>query len=133
MKSHLHNEKGFTLVEILIVVAVVGILAAIAVPSYRYVLDRARRTSSMAALDIVRKDMELYLLDNGSYPLKIKFKNFTDQNGAPILSGNNWQLVKGKIYKWDNYKYKTGTYTLKAQALDSGHTVLTLTPQGVTH
>jgi type IV pilus assembly protein PilE len=46
----LHPGSGFTLIEVTIVVAVVGLLAAIAYPSYQRFIDASRRTDAMAAL-----------------------------------------------------------------------------------
>ena len=127
------NSKGFTLIEVFIIFAIIGILAAIAIFSYRYSIETARRTSAVSALNTVRTEMASYNIDKGSYPLSIDFNNFTDQNGTPILTGVNWGRIRNKVYSWDSYMPGSGTYTLMAKALDSDHTVLTLTPRGVTY
>lgn len=132
MKYSLRDRKGFTLVELLTVVAIIGVLAAIAVPAYRYVIDQAKRTSGIAALDTVRKEMEVYLIDKGQYPASIDFTDFTDQDGNRILL--NWNRIKDKLYVWGPYTpAPSGSYTFQVQAHDSNHTTLTLTPQGITH
>ena len=127
------NNKGFTLVEHLAVFAIIGILAAIAITSYLYVIDRARLTSGISALGALGKEMEMYNIDKGLYPLNINFNNFTDQNGVPILSPINYERIKDKVYSWDSYTPGGDTYTLAAKALNSKHTLLTLTPSGVTY
>lgn len=127
------NSKGFTLIEELAVFAFIGILAAIAISFYLYAIDSARRTSAISALTTIRSEMEIYNIDKGSYPLSMNFTHFTDQNGAPIFSAMNWDRIKDKVYSWDNYTLGANTYTLTAKALDSKHTVLTLTPKGVTY
>ena len=127
------NNKGFTLVEILVVVAIVGILVAIAVPSYRFILDSARRTSSIGALDVVKTELEAYAGDMMGYPSSIDFTNFTDQDGNFIMGPTNWERIRDKIYNWDSYTVTGNTYTIKARAMDSNHTILTLTPTGVTY
>lgn len=53
-------QRGFTLLELVIVVAIVGILAAIAYPSYRDQGIRARRADAMAALDTAASALEKY-------------------------------------------------------------------------
>lgn len=134
MKSSLRDRKGFTLVELLTVVAIIGVLAAIAVTAYRYVIDQAKRTSGISALDTVRKEMEVYLIDKGQYPASIDFTDFTDQDGDEILLAINWNRIKDKLYAWGPYTpAPSDSYTLQAQAHDSNHTTLTLTPQGITH
>jgi type IV pilus assembly protein PilE len=60
--------RGFTLIEIMIVVAVIGILAAIAIPSYRDYVTRSRITRATAALSDFRVRMEQYFQDNRLYP-----------------------------------------------------------------
>jgi prepilin-type N-terminal cleavage/methylation domain-containing protein len=127
------NSKGFTLLEILVGVIIIGTLTGIAISSYFYAIDRAKRTSAISALTSIKTEMELYNMDKGSYPLGINFTNFTDQNGASILSATNLDSIKDKIYSWDSYTLGANTYTLTAEALDSKHTLLTLTPQGITY
>jgi type IV pilus assembly protein PilE len=59
--------KGFTLVEILITVSIVGILAAIAIPSYQNVTQKARRHDAEDALMGLRQAMERHYARNGTY------------------------------------------------------------------
>jgi prepilin-type N-terminal cleavage/methylation domain-containing protein len=127
------DSKGFTLVEVLIILVIIGTLATIAIVSYGYAIDMAKRTSAISALTSIKTEMELYNTDKGSYPLSINFTNFTDQNGAPILSAINWDVIKDKLYSWDSYTPGANTYTLTAKATDSNHTLLTLTPTGVSY
>lgn len=132
MKVSTHS-KGFTLIEVLIIFAIIGILAAIAIFSYHYAIETARRTSAVSALSTIRTEMAAYNVDKGSYPLSVNFTNFTDQNGTPILTAVNWGRIKDKVYSWDSYMPGSDTYTLMARAWDSNHTVLTLTPRGVAY
>jgi type IV pilus assembly protein PilE len=62
------RASGFTLIELMIVVAIVAILSAIAVPSYREYVQRARITEALAILNEARMRMENYFQDNRSYP-----------------------------------------------------------------
>ncbi len=60
-------QRGFTLIELMITVAIVAILAAVALPAYsRYVL-RARVTDGLAGLSDMRLKMEQYFQDNRTY------------------------------------------------------------------
>ena len=58
---------GVTLIELLIVIVVIGILAAIAVPSYRNYVLRAQRTDAMSALLRVAAAQEKFYLQNNTY------------------------------------------------------------------
>lgn len=60
-------QKGFTLIELMIVVAIIGILASIAIPSYQEYVRRARAAAATGALADMRIKMEQYFQDNRRY------------------------------------------------------------------
>lgn len=61
------RSRGFTLAELMIAVAVVGILAAAAVPSYREHIAASRRTDAKSALLAVAQAMERHYTERGTY------------------------------------------------------------------
>ena len=61
------GTSGFTLLEVLITVAIVGILAAIALPAYDYVVTRSRVIEATTALGDMRSQMEKFFMDNRTY------------------------------------------------------------------
>jgi len=66
MLKFFRNNKGFTLVEILVVVIIVAILAAIAVPIYLRYVERARASEPQAALSSIRTSFRIYKQTYGS-------------------------------------------------------------------
>lgn len=54
------NKKGFTLLELMIVVIIIGILAAIALPRYVDTIERARMSEALGNLDVIRSAMQRY-------------------------------------------------------------------------
>ncbi|GEM_PF-627817 len=62
------NRKGFTLIELMIVIAIIIILAAIAIPNYLRMTDRARRSRVAGDFTSVATALEAFSVDWGSYP-----------------------------------------------------------------
>ena len=67
-----NKEKGFTLIEIMIVFALIGILVGLSLPQYRYAAKRAREAVLKEDLFILRKLINHYYTDKGSYPLSLQ-------------------------------------------------------------
>ncbi len=62
-----NRQRGFTLIEVLIVVAIIGILTAIAYPSYVEYVERGRRNDAKAVLLEASQYMERYFTERGTY------------------------------------------------------------------
>ncbi len=77
------NNRGFTLIELLIVVAIIGILAAIAVPNFTDALNRAKISRAKNDLRTLANGLEMYYMDNNSYP-------YVQDKG-----GIEWQMPAG--------------------------------------
>lgn len=78
------KETGFTIVELLIVIVVIGILAAIVIVAFNGVQGRAKDTQRDNDLKSVQKALELYYIDNGGYPIC----NGTGTNVAPFANSS---------------------------------------------
>ena len=63
-----HKMNGFTLIEVMVVVVILGILAAVIIPNVVGKDEQARRTLSQTSLSNVANALEMYRLDNHKYP-----------------------------------------------------------------
>lgn len=62
------NKKGFTLVELLVVIVILGILATLAIQSFSGRTDQARVNRAKGDVRTTMSALELYRMDNGAYP-----------------------------------------------------------------
>lgn len=98
-------KKGFTLIELMVVVAILAILATIGLSSYSTSLRRARDSKRKTHLDQTQKALELYKHDNGVYPEELSelatFEYLKEIPEDPYLESG-----------WVDYSYnKTGAVT----------------------
>lgn len=63
----MNRSQGFSLIELMIVVAIIGVLASIAIPNYNEYIQRSRITRAVAALSDMRVKLEQYFQDNRTY------------------------------------------------------------------
>jgi type IV pilus assembly protein PilE len=80
------SSKGLTLIELLLVIVIVGILAAVAIPSYNTYLVRARRADAKTALEQLRASQEMFRAERGSYSTNLL--QLVNSWGVPNISGD---------------------------------------------
>ncbi|HIF9096992.1 pilin [Photobacterium damselae subsp. damselae] len=62
------GQKGFTLIELMIVVAVIGVLSAIAIPQYQKYVAKAEVASALATMSGIKTNVEASTVENGQFP-----------------------------------------------------------------
>ena len=67
-RSAAHGSLGFTLLELLVVILIIGLLTGIVAPRFMSQISRSEVTTARAQLDSFRKALEAYRIDNGRYP-----------------------------------------------------------------
>lgn len=79
------NKKGFSLIELMTVVAIIAILAAIALPMYSAFMKRSKATNAIAASEMVFKSLQEYHSATGDFSaVSIGSKNRLDVGGASL-------------------------------------------------
>ena len=123
----LRNRRGFTLVELMVVVAVIGILAAIVVPMFANVQARTRIAKAQADLRAVASAVSIYQARLGVLPATIGelATTVTDSNG--VVVGPFLGAVPTPPATWSYASLYTvnanGTFTLTASGDGTGVTV----------
>lgn len=107
------RSRGFTLIELMIAIAIVAILSAIALPSYTEYVRRGRVTEATAGLSAMRVRMEQYFQDNRTYvgacvngtiaPLPASSPNFTFS--CPTLTGGLYTVAATGTGSMLNFGY----------------------------
>jgi len=115
------RNSGFTLIEMLLVVVIIGILAAVVVPKFTTRSKDAQIAAAKASIESISLAVDMYEVDNGSYPSTLQ---------ALITKGSeiNW---KGPYLKDDSVPQdpwgKEFVYTVK----DNGYEIKSYGPNGV--
>ena len=119
--------------ELLIVVVIIGVLAAIAIPAYNKYINSAKITTAHATLDAIRKTLESYHIDYQGYPDAIDFNTGQDGLGRTIFEPQVVIQINGDLSSIVSYLNTGTTYTLVVRAKDDQQTVMTLTPFEITY
>lgn len=110
MKKFINNQRGFTLVELMIVIVIVGILAAVAVPIYQANVKKAKMSECDAALGTIRTALRVYYAGNSKYPTATD-QQVTAVTGLDISAAD----LTGRYFAASDYTLTStdSTYTIK--------------------
>ena len=119
------RARGFTLIEIMMVVIIIGILLAVVVPNVIGVDDRARIEAEKASLRGIAQALELYKLDNRRYPSTEQGLEALVSAPSGFPEAKNWgpdpYLRKVPLDQWDNeyfYLSEGRSFELKSLGAD---------------
>jgi len=108
------KQRGFTLVELMIVVMVIGVLAAVAIPLYQVVPQRSRSTEAVAGLGLVREAMRTFYAEHGSYA----HPSFVD--GELVTVGGVLCVDESDL---DGRYFSAECYTFDGDVTDDAYTI----------
>ena len=96
MIAKINRNKGFTLIELMIVIAIIGILAAIAIPQFQAYRNRAFNAAAQADIHNIGITQEAYYIDNGRYCSSVT--KLTGMQPGYMQSENVWAGTVGSVF-----------------------------------
>jgi prepilin-type N-terminal cleavage/methylation domain-containing protein len=130
-------KKGFTLIELMIVVAIISILAALATAKFSDLISKSKEGHTKAALSYARSALAIYYADNASYPTDdltsltingkyinvmpiVKFSNNNHPDGNTVVTGASiaTYITDAGGWAYDNNTTDTGWGAI---AINCGH------------
>ena len=114
-KRRVGNQRGFTLIELMIVVAIIGILAAIAIPLYANIQARARIAKAQADARTLASATSMYFAHMGTLPPDLTALNSALTNSLGQTAGPFMPSTPAAPAGWTAYSYSStaaGTFVI---------------------
>lgn len=99
----LRNQKGFTLIELVIVIVIIGILAAVAVPVYNNLFSEAETAAVEATDSSIQSALSIAIAEQDGSPTVSELTNFIRGSDVSANSGTLETTVNGTTYTADTY------------------------------
>ncbi|RKY37544.1 MAG: hypothetical protein DRP78_00800 [Candidatus Omnitrophota bacterium] len=123
------KNKGFSLIEMIMVVIIVGLLASIAVPNYRKMLERSKYAQAKNNLQSMRNALTDYYTENDVFT-----DNITDletQINADFSDNNDWHYGVAAVATFATLTYTITATRQRGYIAAAGHTILNIDQNGV--
>ncbi|MDY7033105.1 MAG: prepilin-type N-terminal cleavage/methylation domain-containing protein [Thermodesulfobacteriota bacterium] len=126
MRKSMKGEKGFTLIELMIVVAIIGILAAIAIPNFVNYQRRAKTSEARTNLGAIRTSEEAYASTADTY-----LACAANPAAIPGVNKATWDSAGGETVGWVDIGYEPkGDIYYQYEATSASNTTFTASAEG---
>ena len=135
------NQRGFTMVELMIVVTIIGLLATIAMPMFQMVPERSKSTEAVTALGLIRSSMRVYYVEHGTFANPSVFTDGAQVTSGKLLGVTDRDLA-GRYFSTECYTFSgapaANSFTIKCDGAQSSapfgsevaHIVVTIDHEG---
>ena len=96
-------KEGFSLVELMVVIVIIGVLAGISVPIYQNNVEKAKRTEVAVTMGYLKSELDLYYAEEGYYPISPGWSNVVGSDWNYVPTGG----LKGKYFLSKYYDYQS--------------------------
>lgn len=118
------KDLGFTLLELISVMAIITILAAIALPNYQRAILRAREAVLKDNLYFMRDAIDQYYLDKGKYPQSLREleeeKYLRSIPDDPMTEKPNWRVIREEYDPYEDPDYEPGIWDVRSRSRERG-------------
>ncbi len=108
------NQRGFTLVELMITIVIVGVLATVAIPLYQANVKRAKASEADAAMGSIRTSLRVHFAENSDYPIEASYVAVHTLTDSIDIDSTD---MIGKYFPATAYTYISAdgvTYTIRS-------------------
>ncbi|HYW68447.1 MAG TPA: prepilin-type N-terminal cleavage/methylation domain-containing protein [bacterium] len=116
------NQRGFTMVELMIVVTIIGLLATIAMPMFQLMPERSKSTEAVTALGLIRSAMRVYYVEHGTFANPSVFSDGAQVTSGGLLGVNDRDLA-GRYFSTESYTFSgaptANAFTIKCDGEQS--------------
>lgn len=116
------GESGFTLLELMIVVTIVGVLATVAIPMFQTVPQRSKSTEAATALGLIRSAMRIYYVEHGTYANAVCFGDGDQVTNGGMIDVTDSDLM-GRYFSSECYRFDgaptANTFTVECVGANS--------------